>query len=215
MNQAANSVTLDQLRASRVLAIIRLPSAAPLVDIAEALLAGGITALEVTLTTPGALEGIESCRSRFGPDVVVAAGTVLGAGAAQQAVDAGAQILVSPITESEVIALARAEGVVALPGAMTPTEILGAARLGAEAVKVFPARSMGPSFIQDVMTPLPSLALVPTGGVDESNAASYLRAGAAAVGVGGKLVGRSRFGRDELRELTGRAARLMAATVVA
>jgi 2-dehydro-3-deoxyphosphogluconate aldolase/(4S)-4-hydroxy-2-oxoglutarate aldolase len=179
--------------------------------VAEALVEGGITTLEFTLTTPGAVVAIERCRARFGEAVVVGAGTVLDAGDAHRCLEAGAQFLVSPGVDPDVIAAARAGGALAMPGAMTPTEILAAWCAGADVVKVFPARALGPRYIADVLAPLPDVLLMPTGGVDEKNAADYLRAGAVAVAVGGNLVDPATVARGDWAALTARAYALVAA----
>lgn len=191
--------------------IVRLREAAPLLAVAEALVQGGLLALEFTLTTPGALEAITECRQRFGDDVLVGAGTVLSDEEAARCLDAGAQFVVSPGIDQDVMVTARRGGALALPGAMTPTEILTAWRAGADIVKVFPARSLGPRYIADVLAPLPDLPLMPTGGVDESNAAAYLQAGAVAVAVGGKLIDADAVARQDWPALTQRARALVAA----
>lgn len=191
--------------------IVRLREAAPLLAVAEALVQGGLVALEFTLTTAGALEAIAECRQRFGDDVLVGAGTVLSAEEAARCLDAGAQFVVSPGIDQDVIVTTRRGGALALPGAMTPTEILTAWRAGADIVKVFPARSLGPRYIADVLAPLPDLPLMPTGGVDESNAAAYLQAGAVAVAVGGKLIDAAAVARQDWAALTQRARALVAA----
>src|SRR5918911_399903 len=178
---------------------------AVLLEVAAALVEGGITTLEFTLTTPGAITAIERCRARFGEAVVVGAGTVLDADGARRCLAAGAQFLVSPGLDPNVIAVARDGGALAMPGAMTPTEILAAWRAGADVVKVFPARALGPRYIADVLAPLPDVPLMPTGGVDATNAAEYLRTGAVAVAVGGNLVDPATVARGDWAALTARA----------
>ena len=198
---------------SRVVAIVRLKGAAPLIDVAQALVDGGIRSLEVTLTTPGALEAIAACRARFGDGVVVGAGTVLDGAQARRCLDAGAQFLVSPGFDPEVVAAARAGGALAMPGAMTPTEIVAAWRAGADIVKVFPARAFGPQYISDLLAPLPDIPLMPTGGVDKTNVAAYLRAGAVAVAASGSLMDAAAIGRGDWATLTRRARALVDAAV--
>jgi len=199
--------TLDH----RLVAIIRLRHEAPLARVAEALVAGGIRVLEFTLTSPGAVPAITACRARFGDDIIVGAGTVLDAEEARRCLDAGAQFLVSPGFDPAVVALARARGALALPGALTPTEIVTAWRAGADVVKVFPARAFGPRYIADLLAPLPRVPLMPTGGVDETNAAAYLRAGAVGVAVGGKLVAEDAVAHGDWDALIARAHALVAA----
>jgi len=135
---------LERTVKDRLVAIIRLRHEAPLARVAEALVAGGVRALEFTLTSPGAVPAITACRARFRDDVIVGAGTVLDAEEARRCLDAGAQFLVSPGFDPAVVAMARACGALALPGALTPTEIVTAWRAGADVVKVFPARATSP-----------------------------------------------------------------------
>ena len=200
---------LRRALAARVVAIIRLSGEASLVDVAEALVEGGLRALEFTMTTPGALDAIAACRDRFGEDVLVGAGTVVDVDDTHRALDAGAQFIVAPDFNADVVAGTRRAGALAMPGAFTPTEIVTASHAGASIVKVFPVRSLGPQYIKDILAPLPSLLLMPTGGVSEENAATYLRAGAVAVGVGGNLVARDAVERRDWRVLTERARSLV------
>jgi len=202
---------LERTVKDRLVAIIRLRHEAPLARVAEALVAGGVRALEFTLTSPGAVPAITACRARFRDDVIVGAGTVLDAEEARRCLDAGAQFLVSPGFDPAVVAMARACGALALPGALTPTEIVTAWRAGADVVKVFPARAFGPRYIADLLAPLPHVRLMPTGGVDETNVAAYLRAGAVGVAVGGRLVAEDAVGRADWDALTERARVLVAA----
>lgn len=194
-----------------MVAIVRLRDSAAMVRLAQALVDGGICSLEFTMTTPGALDAIAACKEQFGNDVAVGAGTVLDANAAALAIQAGAQFLVSPGFDAGVVAAGRNGGAVAMPGAMTPTEILAAWRAGADIIKVFPARSLGPRYISDVLAPLPDVPLMPTGGIDETNAADFLRAGAVGLGVGGKLVDAAAVAREDWEAIRERARRLMAA----
>ncbi len=211
MDTDDRAALLKRALAGRVVAIVRFKGAAPLADVARALADGGVTALEFTLTTPGALEAIEVCRARFGDDVVVGAGTVLDVAQARRCLDAGARFLVSPGLDAEVVAAARDGGALAMPGALTPTEIVAAWRVGADVVKVFPARAFGPTYISDVLAPLPHIPLMPTGGVDEMNAAAYLRAGAVAIAAGGGLVDPVAVARADWATLTRRARALISA----
>jgi 2-dehydro-3-deoxyphosphogluconate aldolase/(4S)-4-hydroxy-2-oxoglutarate aldolase len=211
---ADRDLLLRRALAGRLVAIVRLRDGAALLEVAEALVEGGITTLEFTLTTPGAVAAIERCRARFGEAVVVGAGTVLDADGARRCLEAGAQFLVSPGVAPDVIATTRDGGALAMPGAMTPTEILAAWRAGADVVKIFPARALGPRYIADVLAPLPDVLLMPTGGVDATNAAEYLRAGAVAVAVGGNLVDPAAVARADWAVLTARARALVAAVAL-
>lgn len=179
---------LERLLASGVIAVLRGRNAKGLTEVARALGNGGVRALEITLTTPGAVDGIAEL-SRAGGEVIIGAGTVLDAAAARSVVDAGARFVVSPTVEPEVIRVCRDRNVPCIPGAFTPTEILGAWRAGAALVKLFPATAVGPGFLQDLLGPLPQLRIVPSGGITLERVSEWIRAGAAAVSVGGALVG--------------------------
>jgi 2-dehydro-3-deoxyphosphogluconate aldolase / (4S)-4-hydroxy-2-oxoglutarate aldolase len=182
------TTVLDALAAARIVAIVRLERYDRAVEIARALLAGGISAIEFTLTGAGAHDAIGAARSALGDRAQIGVGTVLTVDAAEAAIDAGAQFVVTPTLRLEVIATCRARGVPILCGAFTPTEALTAHEAGADMVKIFPARSGGPQYIRDLLAPLPFLKLAPTGGISAENARAYLDAGAVAVGIGGNLV---------------------------
>jgi 2-dehydro-3-deoxyphosphogluconate aldolase/(4S)-4-hydroxy-2-oxoglutarate aldolase len=177
-----------RLVAARIVAIVRLERYDRAIEVAQALYDGGITAIEFTLTGSGANEAITATRVALGEKVLVGVGTVLSAQAAHEAIDAGSQFAVTPALRPEVIAVCKQRNVPVLCGAFTPSEALMAHELGAAMIKIFPARSLGPGYIKDLLAPLPFLKLVPTGGVGPENARSYLDAGAAAVGIGGNLV---------------------------
>jgi len=179
---------LDQLLATGVIAVVRASEATGLATIASALAAGGVRVLEITLTTPGAVEAIAEL-SRTGAGMTLGAGTVLDARAARSVVDAGARFVVGPTFEPEVVRVCRDRNVLCMPGAFTPTEILAAWRAGAHLVKLFPAAAVGPGFVRDLLGPLPFLRIVPSGGVTLESAGDWIRAGAAAVSVGGALLG--------------------------
>lgn len=180
--------TLDQLLDCGVVAILRSSDSSRLVDAAEALLAGGVAAMEVTFTVPRAHEVLEQVAARLGGRILLGAGTVLDAATARIAILAGAEFIVSPVVSHEVIACCRRYSKLSLPGALTPTEILTAWEAGADIVKVFPSEITGPAYLKAVRAPLPQVRLMPTGGVHLENAAEYLRAGACALGIGGSLV---------------------------
>lgn len=158
-------------------------------SVVDAIVEGGIDVLEVTVDSPSALESIAAIREHTGESALIGAGTVLHAGDAMRAVDAGAQFIVAPNTDADVITVCDRLDVPVIPGALTPTEITNAATLGADLVKVFPAGPGGPKYIADVLAPLRGFRLVPTGGVSVKNAGDYIRAGAFAVGIGSSLVG--------------------------
>ncbi|MGK5017960.1 MULTISPECIES: bifunctional 2-keto-4-hydroxyglutarate aldolase/2-keto-3-deoxy-6-phosphogluconate aldolase [unclassified Janthinobacterium] len=169
--------------------IVRAPSAQAAVQIAEACIAGGITALEVAFTTPDTLGVLRTLRERHGHDVLLGAGTVLDTETARAAILAGAQFIISPGVNVETIALCQRYQVLAMPGAMTPTEIVTALQAGADIVKVFPAEMFGPAYIKALRAPLPQAPLMPTGGVTVENLQEWFASGAVAVGIGSSLSG--------------------------
>lgn len=198
---------VSSLLASGVIAVIRLPSAEQLLPAAEALMAGGIGALEITLTTPGAIDAIRTLSDTVGAGdrCLVGAGTVLDAGAAREAIDAGARFVVSPVLSPAVVQACCEQDVPVMPGAFTPTEILRAWEAGASVVKLFPAGALGPGFVRDVLAPMPWLRMMPAGGVTLENVDHWIRAGAAVVGVGSALVDPVLVGARRFTELQARA----------
>ena len=170
-----------------IVAVIRGVPAERVPDVARALRNGGVRTLEVTVGTPKAMALIERLADELGSDVLVGAGTVLDAETARAAILSGARFIFSPTVHAPTIAATKRYGVVSIPGAMTPTEIVNAYECGADLIKVFPAGVLGPQFFRDVRGPLPHIPLMPTGGVDASNIAAYVQAGAVAFGVGGGL----------------------------
>ena len=173
---------------TRVVPVIRTASAEWAEELAETLIAAGLEVVEITFTVPNAPAVIERLRTRF-PAVLVGAGTVTDAAAADRAVGAGAQFLLSPALSPGMVEVARRHGVLAVPGAYTPTEVLAALDGGAELIKIFPAEVGGPVHIRALRGPLPRARFLPTGGVRPDNVAEWFAAGAAAVGIGSALVG--------------------------
>lgn len=188
-----------------VVAIVRLNSSESLTRVAEAIAEGGVRFIEFTMTTPGALEVLGKVTERFGDDVIFGAGTVLDAETARAAILAGARFVVAPNLNPEVITLCNRYSVPAMPGALTPTEIMQAWDLGADVVKVFPCSAFGPDYIKAVLAPLPHVKLAPVGGVELGNVAEYMRAGAACVGVGSSLVNSKLIANGDWAGLTERA----------
>jgi len=183
------SAVLDRIRAEGLIPVVRLAASQYATEAADALREGGSSLIEITMTVPGALEVIRELSQRYGSEILVGAGTVLDAETGRAAILAGAQFLVSPAIDLDLIQLARHSNVVVVPGAMTPTEILTAWNAGADMVKVFPAAQLGGAgYVKALRGPLPHIPLVPTGGVNLQNAASFIQAGAAALGAGGELV---------------------------
>ena len=178
-----------QLAQSGVVAILRAPSDRHLGPVSRILGEAGVTCLELTLTTPGAVDALARVRAELPGDVALGMGSVIDADQAAACLDAGADFLVSPGVCADVAVYAAEHGVACYPGGWTPTELLEAWRLGAPAVKLFPAASGGPRHLKDVRAPLPHIPLVPTGGVGLERIGDYIVAGAVAVGLGGPLVG--------------------------
>ena len=193
------------LQARMPIAIIRLDDLRAAVAISQALVEGGLTALEFTLTNSAALAAVSDARTALGAAAMIGVGTVLTAAQAQDSAAAGAQFLVTPVLRREVIDVAHSQSMPIACGAFTPTEILDAWQAGAQMVKVFPARTLGPGYIKDVLAPLPDLKLVPTGGVDLENCAAYIKAGAFSVGIGSNLVDPKLVAAHNWAELTRRA----------
>ena len=171
-----------------IIAVVRTSSTEQVLPVCEALLAGGVIALEITFTVPDALAAIQQASARFGHDALIGAGTVLNAEMTRNAIHAGAKFIVSPITRAEIVTAAHDAGVPAMLGAYTPTEAQTAHEAGADFIKLFPADKLGPSYVKSLRAPLPHLKIVPTGGVDLNTVADFLKAGCAALGVGGSLL---------------------------
>ncbi len=200
---------LERVTGPGVVVIIRLPSSDGLDRVAEAAIRGGAGALEVTLNTPGGLDWLRQAGDRFGSELLLGVGTVLDGEQAARSLDAGARFLVAPGFDADVVAAARRAGALAMPGAFTPTEILTAWRAGADVVKLFPARVGGPKYLADVLAPLDQVPLLPTGGVDENNAADFIIAGAVAVAVGSSVVSARAVAEGRFAEMADRIAQVV------
>ena len=197
---------IDAALGSGVIAVVRLPAAADFRALAGALVAGGVSVVEITLTTPGALEGVRDLTARDPvPGAVVGAGTVLDERSAHDVIAAGAGFVVSPTLDAAVMRACREANVPCMPGALTPRELLEASRAGASHIKLFPASLVGPRYIREVLAPLPFLRLVPSGGVSLDNTGEWIRAGAIAVSVGSALVSPSLVAEQAWDRLTARA----------
>ncbi|GIF35786.1 bifunctional 4-hydroxy-2-oxoglutarate aldolase/2-dehydro-3-deoxy-phosphogluconate aldolase [Actinoplanes xinjiangensis] len=207
-----DQLSLDPVSAaiaeSGLVAVLRAPTADALSAVADVLVAAGVTALEVTLTTHGALEAISALRRQLPDTVVVGAGTVLTGEDAKAAIDAGAAFLVSPVGGLG------PQPVPSYPGAFSPTEVYAAHRAGAPLIKLFPAGGLGPGYLKDLRGPLPDVKIMPTGGIGLDDIGVWLRAGAVAVGVGGPLIGDAATG-GSLTALAARARRAVDAVASA
>ncbi|RUQ32459.1 bifunctional 4-hydroxy-2-oxoglutarate aldolase/2-dehydro-3-deoxy-phosphogluconate aldolase [Peribacillus cavernae] len=171
----------------------------------QALQEGGVTALEVTVDTPGAFSSINRLSNLLEDRAIIGAGTVLDSESARLAIDSGAEFILSPSLNEDVIRTALRYGKIAIPGVMTPTEMITAIEWGADLVKVFPATGLGVQYIKDVKVPFSHIQIIPTGGIDLDNAASFIEAGATAVGVGGNLVERKAIEVSDFERITRKA----------
>jgi 2-dehydro-3-deoxyphosphogluconate aldolase/(4S)-4-hydroxy-2-oxoglutarate aldolase len=203
---------LKKILDERIIAIARLDSAEHFIEVADALKTGGITIVEFTLTTSGALDKLKEVAAHFGNEMLIGAGTVLDPETARAAILAGAEFIVTPTFNPATIEICKRYGKPIVAGAMTPTEILSAWQVGADLIKVFPVNTIGGAeYIKSVLAPLPQLRLVPTGGVNKDNAVSYLKAGAVSIAVGGNLVDKTAVNRRDWEFVTSEARRLVSA----
>lgn len=202
-----NDSAIQRIVDAGVVAIMRAKSSDQLLAAAEAVREGGVTAIEVTMTTPGALAVIEQAVARYGEHVLFGAGTVLDPESARAAILSGAQFVVAPALNLETVELCKRYAVPVMPGGYTPTEILTAWQAGADFVKVFPASVGGPALIKALKAPLPQVRMVPVGGVDLTTTADFIRAGAELVGVGSELVSQRLLDERDFAAITERARR--------
>src|SRR5258707_8960542 len=179
---------LRQVLDCGIVAVVRSPDSQQLVEVARALADGGVTVVEITMSVPNALDVLRQVRQALGDRLLLGAGTVLDSETARAVLLAGAEYIVAPTVNLDVIRLCQRYDKLVMPGAFTPTEILSAWEAGADIVKVFPADVLGPAFFKAVRGPLPQVRLMPTGGVDLNTAAAFLKAGACCLGIGGQLV---------------------------
>ena len=201
------SQIIDRVLDPGIVAVIRVDSAAALLPICDALLAGGVTGLEITMTSPDALGAIAQASREFaGRGALVGVGTVLDPETCRAAILAGAQFVVTPVCRPSVVAMCLRYGKVSVCGAYTPTEALTAHEAGADFIKLFPADGLGPKYIQNLLAPLPMLRIIPTGGVTVETAGDFLRAGCAALGAGSSLVAKEFVKNGDWAGLTARAA---------
>ncbi len=169
--------------------VLRAKSAKQALAVVDAMIAGGVTVVEVTMTVPGAIDVLRELKQRYGSELLLGSGTVTTAKEAEATIEAGAEFVVSPILHPDVIAATKAAGKLSIPGALSPTEVVTAYRAGADYVKIFPCSAVGGApYLKALLAPFPFLKLIPTGGVTLDTAANYLKAGARALGVGSDLV---------------------------
>lgn len=201
----SKDTVLNQILDTGVVAIMRASSSDQLLSAAEAILAGGVSAIEVTMTTPNAMEVIRQATVKFGSQVLFGVGTVLDSETARAAILAGAQFVVCPTLNLGTIQTCQRYSVPVMPGAYTPTEILTAWEAGADVVKIFPASVGGPDFIKALRGPLPHIRLAAVGGVNVITTADFFRAGVSVVGVGGELVNQKLLDERDFKTITERA----------
>jgi 2-dehydro-3-deoxyphosphogluconate aldolase/(4S)-4-hydroxy-2-oxoglutarate aldolase len=212
MGRRSRHDVLTTIKAGGIVPVVRAASAETALRVTDALVAGGIRTVEITMTVPDALSAIRSVASRFGSDVLVGAGTVTDDAMAHGALDAGAEFLVTPCLVPDVIAEAQKHDVAIMPGALSPTEVFSAWHLGGDIVKVFPAsHAGGASYLKALKGPFPQIELCPTGGVNLETIGGFFEAGAAAVGVGGELVLKSAIQSGEYGRISDLAGQYVAA----
>jgi 2-dehydro-3-deoxyphosphogluconate aldolase/(4S)-4-hydroxy-2-oxoglutarate aldolase len=207
IDRAATARRIEQLG---IVAVIRMTDPARVRNVVDALAEGGVRALELTMTVPRAVELIGELAPSMPAEFLLGAGTVTNADTARAVIDAGATFIVGPVFRPDVIAVCHQCDVPAIPGCLSPTEILAAHEAGADIVKVFPATALGPQYIKDVRAPLPQVKLMPTGGVTLDNAGDWIRAGAAAVGVGSALLDANAIESGRYDVITANARRVVA-----
>lgn len=209
MSISKTTGALEAVERTGVVCITRMDDPELILDICGALYAGGVRCFEIPLTAPNAVEIIRKLQERIEGDAAIGAGTVLTPEAAASVIDAGASFVVSPHFVEEVATVAKARGAALVPGAFTPAEIFRAWSAGADIVKVFPIRSLGPGYLSDVLGPYPGLKLMPTGGITLENAPQFIKAGACAVTVGRDLIGAAPWHNGAFSAITQRARNLV------
>lgn len=206
---------IEQLLNPGVVAVVRAKRADQAVPLAEALVAGGVIAVEITMTTPNAIAAIKEASSKLGPRALIGVGTVLDEATCQAAIDAGAEFVVSPICRRELVPIAQKAGKPIMLGSYTPTEAQLAHEAGSDFIKIFPADTLGPNYIKALRAPLPHLKIVPTGGVDLKTIGEFFKAGVAAVGAGSSLISKAVLDNDDWATLTKTAAEFVKAAQAA
>jgi 2-dehydro-3-deoxyphosphogluconate aldolase/(4S)-4-hydroxy-2-oxoglutarate aldolase len=215
MTASGRAAVTAQIETLGVVAVIRLKDPGRLRALVDAIGDGGVRALEVTMTVPGAVDLIRTLASSLPDGFLLGAGTVTDAATARAVIDAGARFVVGPVFRPEVIAACHERDVAAIPGCFSPTEIFAAHECGADIVKVFPATMLGPQFLKDVRAPLPQVKLMPTGGVTLDNAGDWIRAGSVAVGLGSALLDARAIDRGAFDVITANARRVVATVAAA
>jgi 2-dehydro-3-deoxyphosphogluconate aldolase/(4S)-4-hydroxy-2-oxoglutarate aldolase len=201
---------LEGLRAAKVIAVVRADDCQEAIDITEAFVGGGLTAIELTFTTPGVDAAITEVRSRLGSKLLLGAGTITTPEQARAAAQAGADFLVCPHLDERLFSGMLATGLLAVPGVMTPSEVAAASRTGAIVVKLFPASTVGVGHLKALFGPFPGLQVIPTGGISPATAREWLSAGAVAVGLGGELLPKALREARAWEQISANASQLLA-----
>ena len=209
------SDVIAQLIDPGIIAVVRAQSSEQILPLSEALLAGGVRAIEITTSTPDAIENIREVSQALGERAIIGVGTVLDVDTCHAACEAGAEFVVSPVTKPELVAAAHKHDRPIMLGAYTPTEAQTAHDAGSDFVKLFPADGLGPRFIKNLRAPLPHLRIVPTGGVTVENVGEFFNAGSVALGIGSALVSKDILTNADWPELTRRAEQFVAAAKAA
>jgi len=196
---------LSHIASTGVIAVIRLKDTKRLEKVIMAIRSGGVKSVEITMTVPGAVDIIATLAKSISDDVVIGAGTVVDVQTAKRVIDAGAQFVVGPVLNLDVVKLCRDHDTVVIPGCFSPTEIFTAWNAGADIVKVFPATALGPKYFKDLRGPFPDIRLMPTGGVTVDNVGEWIAAGAVAVGIGGDLLDKKAIDEERYEVLTERS----------
>ena len=194
-----------------IVAIIRADSSDQLISLAQALMEGGVTTMEVTMTTPNALQVIQEATKKFGSEILMGVGSVLDSETCRAAILAGAEFVVTPVTKPDVIRLCNRYGKPIASGAYSPTEALLGYESGADFIKIFPADQLGPTYIKNILAPMPMLPIIPTGGVTPETAASFVKAGCVALGAGSSLINKDALKNNDWKKITDTAAIFVAA----
>ncbi|GIO43376.1 bifunctional 4-hydroxy-2-oxoglutarate aldolase/2-dehydro-3-deoxy-phosphogluconate aldolase [Paenibacillus apis] len=202
---------LDKLMNSGIVAVVRRPPSDKVQLITDALVAGGVEALEITVDSEGVFELIPLLKEKYGGQVLVGAGTVMNASVAEKALQAGADFIFSPILDEATIKITNRYGRISIPGVMTPTEIAKGYEWGADVLKIFPGATLGASYIKEVSAPLAGIPMMPTGGVTLDNVAEFIHAGAVAVGLGSSLLNKAAIAEERYDDITELARRFKAA----
>ena len=208
---SADKLTAAELQEIGIVAIVRTGANAPFREIAAALARGGLRAIEITLTTPGALAAITLLRREFSPNLRVGVGTVLQVSDALAAIEAGAEFVVTPTLQPETVAVCRERNIPIACGSLTPTEALAAHQAGADFVKLFPSDTLGPAYIKAILGPLPFLKIIPTGGVNLETLGGFIQAGCVGVAIGGNLVSKQILQEQDWKGLEALASQYVAA----